>query len=45
MTNSANRLPVVFGLAHFVDATLLRRGYWAPRHNSRNLPAAGKAQL
>jgi hypothetical protein len=45
MTNSANRLPVVFGLAHFVDATLLRRGYWAPRHNSANPAAVGEAQL
>jgi hypothetical protein len=30
----------VFGPAHFIDATLLRRGYWAPRHTSPNPAAA-----
>jgi hypothetical protein len=30
----------VFGPAHFIDATLLRRGYWAPRHTSVNPAAA-----
>jgi hypothetical protein len=32
-------LHAVFAPAHFIDATVLRRGYWAPRQTSPN-PAA-----
>jgi len=30
----------IFAPAHFIDATLLRRGYWAPRRTSPNPAAA-----
>jgi hypothetical protein len=35
----------VFAPAQFIDATLLRRGYWAPSHTSPNYPAGGNAEL
>jgi hypothetical protein len=35
----------MFAPAQFIDATLFRRGYWAPRHTSPNYPAGGNAEL